>query len=303
MHKIAFAVTLFAGAAFTADRQVTYQGDLSPLNIKPVFDHGYVIAWDRNIDGDKQIQTISVFGPDGSRLYNTGIRLPDRKYISPLNAAADMDGTVAVVFRAGFAVFDPSGKQIHTVLTTPYEPSDICFAPDHSIWLQGRGGLGDAEYMIFRKYSPDGHELGRFVSSSKSAVKVPARWPPLGARTIRASANGIVALVPEDQPRPHLPLMLWMELDFEGNVVGRPGRHRYLFPWALTPQGTIYAEEGDNVPVFVYGGDKFLYLDNVSGNWQESSLHRPGSLAGADENGLIFELPDHRTLEWVAFPR
>jgi hypothetical protein len=51
---------------------------------------------------------------------------------------------------------------------------------------------------------------------------------------------------------------------------------------------------------FIGGGDKFLYLDNVSGKWQESSMPRPGSLAGADENGLVFELRDHRTFEWVA---
>lgn len=299
MHKIAFVLTLFAGAVFAADRRVTYQGDLSPLNIKPTFDHGYVIVWDLNTDGDKQIKTISLFGPDGSRLYNTAIRSPNQKYIEMmLNGAADTDGTVAVVFRAGFAVLDPSGKQIHTVLTAPYEPSDICFAPDHSIWLEGHEGLGGTEYMIFRKYSPDGHELGRFVSSSKVAAKVPARGI-IGARTIRASAIGIVALVLEDQPQPHLPLMLWVELDFEGNVVGQPGQHRYGFPWALTPQGSIYAEEGDIVP-FIGGGDKFLYLDNVSGKWQESSVHRPGSLAGADENGLVFELRDHPAFEWVA---
>ena len=295
MHKIAFALTLFAGAMFAADRQVTYQGDLSPLNIKPTFDHGYVIAWDRNTDGTtKQIKTISVFGPDGSRLYQASITVSNQKFTSLLNGAADTDGTVAVVFGnpGGFAVLDPSGKQIHTVLTAPYAPSQICFAPDHTIWLEGQEGLGSTEYMIFRKYSPDGHELGRFVSSAKFAAKVSAVHT-IGGRAIWASVNGIVALVLEDQPQPHPPLMQWVQLDFEGNVVGKPGQHRYFFPWALTPQGTIYAKEGD----------KFVYLDNVSGKWQESSLPRPGSLAGADENGLIFEQPDLRTFEWVAVSR
>ncbi len=294
MDKTAFALTLFAGAMFAADRQVTYQGDLSPLNITPTFNHGYVIAWDRNTDGAQQMKTISVFGPNGSRLYQTAISVPNQKFISLSNGDADTDGTVAVVFRdpGGFAVLDPSGKQIHTVLTAPYEPSQICFAPDHSIWLEGHEGRGDAEYMIFRKYSPDGHELGRFVSSSKFAAKVPD-VTTIGGRAIRASANGIVALVLQDQPQPHPPLMLWVALDFEGNVVGQPGQHRYFFPWTLTPQGSIYAKEGG----------KFVYLDNVSGKWQESSLPRPGSLAGADENGLIFELPDHHTFEWVAIGR
>ena len=72
--------------------------------------------------------------------------------------------------------------------------------------------------------------------------------------------------------------------------MGEPGQHRYFFPWTLTPKGSIYAKKGD----------KLVYLDNVSGKWQESSMPRPDSLSGADENGLIFELPDHRTFEWVA---
>jgi hypothetical protein len=294
VKKLALALTLVAGTMFAVDRQVIYQGDLSPLNIVPAFDHGYVIVWDRNTDGAKQLKTISVFGPNGSRLYQTAIGVPNQKYISLLNGAADTDGTVAVVFSepGGFAVLDPTGRQIHTVLTAPYSPSQICFAPDHSIWLEGAEGLGGAEYMIFRKYSPDGHELGRFVSSSKFAAKVPA-VTSIGGRAIRASANGIVALVLEDQPRPHPPLMQWVKLDFEGNLVGQPGQHRYFFPWTLTPTGTIYAKEGG----------KFVFLDNVSGKWQESSLPRPGSLAGADENGLVFELPDHRTFEWVAAGR
>ena len=287
MHETAFALTLLAGSMFAAGRQVTYQGDLSPRNIKPTFDHGYVIAWDRN-------ETISVFGPDGSRRYQTAIQVSNQKHVSLLNGAVDTDGKVAVVFRApyGFAVLDSGGKQIHTVLTAPYQPSQICFAPDHAIWLEGHQGLGDTEYMVFRKYSSDGKELGRFVSNSKFAAKVPA-VVTIGGRAIWASANGIVALVLEDQPQPKPPLMRWVELDFEGNVVRQPGQHRYFFPWTLTPQGTIYASEGD----------KFVYLDSVSGKWKESSLPRPGSLSGADENGLIFELPDQRTFEWVTVGR
>jgi hypothetical protein len=237
------------------------------------------------------MQVISVFGPDGSRLYQTAITVPNQKYISLLNGAADIDGTVAVVFRSpgGFAVLDRSGHPVHTVLTAPYEPTQICFAPDHSIWLEGHEGIGDHEYMVFRKYSSDGHELGRFVSSSKFAAQTPA---PHSGHAMRASANGIVALVLEDQPHgPHL--MHWLQLDFEGNVVGQPGQHRYFYPWALTPQGSIYAKEGN----------KFVCLDNLSGNWRESSLPRPGVLVGADENSLIFMLADRRTFKWVALER
>jgi hypothetical protein len=99
MQKIAFALSPFGGAIFAADRQVTYQGDLSPLNSIPSFDHGYVIVWDRNNDGAKQLKTISVFGPDRFRVYQTAIGVPNQKYLSLLNGAADTDGTVAVVFR------------------------------------------------------------------------------------------------------------------------------------------------------------------------------------------------------------
>jgi hypothetical protein len=282
-------VTLLGAVALpAANRQVTYQGDIHPLNITPTFDHGYLIVWDRNTDGTRELKTISVYGPTGSRIYQAAIQVPKHKHLFLLNAAADVDGTVAVVFRepGGFAVLNRNGMQIQTVVTDSYIPTQICFAPDHTIWLAGSSASG-AEYMMFRKYSPDGRELGRFVSSSTFASRL-APIECIGGRAMQASANGIVALL-QPQPTPDSGLR-WVELDFQGKLVGEFGQHKDLLPWTLTPNGTIYAREDVG---------KFVFLDRASGTWKQSSIARPGYLAGADENGLIFGLPDQITLEWV----
>jgi len=166
-------VILIAGLLPAADRQVTYQGDIAPLSISPTFDHGFLIVWDRDTDGvTKALKTISVYGPTGSRLYQSAIQGPNLKEATLLNGAADDDGTVAVVFDlpGGFAILDSSGKQIQTVVTSPYVPTQICFAPDHTIWVAGNTAYGKDE-MLFRRYSRDGKELGRFVPGSTFSSK------------------------------------------------------------------------------------------------------------------------------------
>ena len=47
-------------------RQVQYQGDLAPLNCTPSFDHGYLIAYDRN-------NQIAVYSADGFLMYRAAV--------------------------------------------------------------------------------------------------------------------------------------------------------------------------------------------------------------------------------------
>jgi hypothetical protein len=277
MLKSCLFVTLAALACAAATRQVVYLGDLSPLNIVPTLDNGYVIALEGN-------GRIAVYGADGSRLYEATIQVANAKFLTILNAAADADGTVAVIFRnpEGFAVVDRAGKQLRTVTTGRYTPKQICFAPDHTIWLAGDGPLNE-DYMIFRHYSTGGHELGQFIHKSEFSSYFTVE--SIGGRAMRASKDRIVALFQlEADPGQ----MEWIELDFSGQLIDRLGRHPWFFPWALTSDGTIYARQPDS---------KFLFFDRSAAQWKPVSF-APGYLLGADETGLVFQLSGSNTLEW-----
>jgi hypothetical protein len=59
----------------------------------------------------------------------------------------------------------------------------------------------------------------------------------------------------------------------------------------MTPAGTIYARED--------GGSKLLFFDRTAGAWKPAAITPPGSLIGADENGLVFRRPNTATFEWL----
>jgi hypothetical protein len=263
-------------------REVLYQGDLAPVNIAPTFDHGYVIAWEQN--------GIGVFGPNGKLLYHAVIQVPHQKYLNLHNAAVDSDGTVAVVFGnpgpGGFAVLDQSGHQVHTVLTGSY-PTQICIAPDHTIWL-GVEGPSSENYNLFRRYSMDGHELGEFAPTS--AYPNLSSMGGIGLHAMRAAADRVVALlIRESDPKS---MMEWIELDLEGTVINRPGQHRQFLPWALTDDGKIYAKETV---------DNLVFLDRATGTWKTSGIPASGkNFTGADGESLVFRNPSTGMYEWVA---
>ena len=121
--------------------------------------------------------------------------------------------------------------------------------------------------------------------------------PPLapigsvGGKALRASANGMVAVLnsvlvsgPSSAE--------FVELDFNGHLVGRPGKHRYFFPWALTPAGTIYAREGS----------KLMVYNRSSDAWKPTSDGGYQGLSGAENGALIFHQPNSNTYDWVAIP-
>jgi hypothetical protein len=126
-----FAAT-FCNAVFAAQpREVYYQGLLTPLNIAPTFDKGYLFVYDSF--------KIDAFAPDGSPLYSVSAHVPGAKIVNIDNAAADTDGTMAGAVDysrdgtsrtegGGIVLFDRSGKQIRFFDTGPYLPTQVCFA-------------------------------------------------------------------------------------------------------------------------------------------------------------------------------
>lgn len=289
---IPLAALSIAVASAPVVRQVTYQGEIAPLNIAPTLEHGYLLTWDRNLDGSLAMNRISLYRPDGSHAYSATVEVPNRKGLNLRNGAIDVDGRVGVVFRDhGFAVLDPSGHVVRVVATPSFAAKQICFAPDHSIWIAGNTfGAGIEDDGMFRRYSPDGVELGRSIPQSTFDPPL-APIGSVGGKALRASDNGIVAVLSPAVAGGPMSAE-FVELDFNGHLVGRPGKHRYFFPWALTPAGTIYAREGG----------KLMMYPRSSGTWMPASDGGHQGLSGAEDGALIFRQPNSNTYDWVAIP-
>jgi hypothetical protein len=282
-------------------RQVQYQGDLAPLNSTPSFDHGYLIAYDRN-------NQIDVYSADGFLMYRAAVQVPDSKPPGILNADADSDGTVAVASRfgdakshavhrlGGFALFDRAGNQIGFFDTGDYLPTQVAFGPDHSVWTIGElaGGVDSftADYFVLRNYSREGKELGRFLSRATFAYLQlgtgipiqPLVMPMLGLWELRVSKNHVDAIFHQGH--------VWAQTDLKGQEQGRWSLVEKVRPRAITADGRAWAQRKHGLQVF----------DRKTGTWSAVTLAAAGTLLGADGDLLVFLEPSLGTLRWVPEP-
>lgn len=289
-------------SAFAAEaREIYYQGFLTPQNITPTFDKGYLFVYD--------FEKIDVYAPDGSPMYSVSAHVPNAKIVNIQNAAADVDGTMAGAveyFRdgtsrsigGGIAVFDRSGKQLRFFDTGTYLPTQVCFAPDHSIWTLGwrgpkaSGWDHDNDYFILRNYSQEGQTFGAFLPRSSFESDQDPIGPITGGWQLRIMNDRIGALfygssilAPEQKPRP----AQWMELDLKGKVLGRWEVGPEWLPWAFAQSGNLYTQTHDAVLVF----------DRSTNTWRPVSGTPPGHLLGADGDSLVFEVRGTSRLRWV----
>jgi hypothetical protein len=235
--------------------------------------------------------------------------VPNAKITNILNAAADTDGTVvgAVEYSmdgtgrtigGGIALFNRAGKQTGFFETDPYLPTQVCFAPDHSIWTLGWRGRGASretdDYFILRNYSQDGQEIGAFLPRSSFDPEPDPVGPMVGAWQLRITSDRIGAVLYEStilkplaQPRP---MMQWIEVDLKGNVLGRWELGTGLSPRAFTRSGAVYAQGGGAVSVF----------DRSTKAWRRVADAPSGHLLGADGDSLVFQDKGTSTLRWVS---
>ncbi len=281
---------IFAGDA----RDVYYQGNLSPRNIVPTWDHGYLAAYER-------LDAVSVYGPDGAPMYSAIAQVPGAKSVTFENAAVDGDGTAvgairysaAGEFRGGIAIFDRSGTQTHFFDTSPYLPSHISVGPDHSLWtlwtlgwVEPRSGESPEDYPLLRNYSFDGVQIGAFVPRSSFQSASSPVTVHQGAGDIRI-ANGRVGAVFYAQS----PAIWWIETDLEGTVLGR---------WELSNnQVMAFASNG---AVYGRGSGGVSVLDRAARGWRRISGLPAGTLLGADGDDLVF-LDSPNRIRRVSLPR
>jgi hypothetical protein len=298
MRRLCTLITLLTAQSLViAGQSVVYEGDLSPLNILPTFDKGYLAVYEPE-------DAISLYGPDGRLAYKATVQAPSATLTVVHNASPGSDGSLAVTvdygiekekfLRGGIAFFNNVGKQTAFIDTgSDYFPTQVCFGADHSIWAIVWRGLdapktSTADYFVLRNYARDGRLLGAFLPRSSFEQEVVG--PMTGGWQLRSVNGRIGAMIyassavgPGERPVPQ-----WIETDFHGNIVRQvdiPQRNIQAF----SNNGSLYARR--------YSGG-YVVFDAATKSWRTVAGHPVGSLLGADENKLVFLVGDN-TLVWL----
>jgi hypothetical protein len=295
-------LTLSAFVAAQPATTVVFEG-LKYSDPGATFDHGYVAAWDLH-----HVHSVTLYAPDGRRLFEvSSFKLPDGTATNaPLSVAIDSDGVSAYVYlaaratRSGMAILDAAGNQVRIVETEPYKPSQVCFAPDHSIWMFGdQWGTNDMpapDFMTFRHYSRDGTLLGSYVP--RSALP---NWqgggldqvvaPVTGHWRLRASKDRIGAaflVEPSTQT--------WIELNLDGQLVGQwtyeTNVREGVTPAAFDSDGKLYGQRWVN-----HERAGISIFDKSDGSWKPIFPLPNAQLLGADGVRLVFQTGD--LLQWI----
>jgi hypothetical protein len=259
-------------------------------NAVAVFDHGYLLFT------PDSSSAVEIWGPDGLQHFFGTVDKPYGAHVYSI--AVDSDGSAAasvVGFNGseiseGIAYFDSTGMQSRFVDTGRYMPSHLSFDKNHSLWAFGwmRNAASDREersdYMMFRKYSGDGTEEGRYGRRSiLSARGLDPGYVAIGGWHLKAIGDRIGALV---SYRANSSDLVWIELALDdGHLMG-------MWPLGRDLNGGM-AFTGDaklcrQVPAKTMPGIECL--DRSTGRWKHTGdAPVPGVLLGADEDQLVFQ--------------
>lgn len=289
--RICLGLLLLAAFGTAASPKQITLDDLGRSNPGPSFDNGYVVGWAQA--GHK---SVTLYARDGHKVFEIpSLELADGTSAFSLSAAADTDGTLALAYtaksdtRGGIALLDQTGKPIRVIETEPYMPSQICFAPDHSIWMFGDQYPRPAnDFLTFRHYSREGKQLGAYIPRSK----LPA-WegggldqvvsPFLGFWRLRAIKDRIGASL-------HLgPFKwAWVELDLNGNLLREwtytDTTADWFEPTAFTSDGSLYGWIGTYRKRVGIG-----LFDKATSTWKIVPSLPNGRLIGADGDQLVYQ--------------
>ncbi len=254
----------------------------------PAFDHGYLVFT------RMASSAVELWGPDGLEQFFSSIENPYGAHVSSI--AVDTDGSAAAGFgfpgpeipNGGIAYFDASGKQTRFVNTERYMPTALSFDKNHSLWTFGwmrdANGYEDIhEYMMFRRYSPDGIEVGRYGPRSLAAARgLNSGYGGLGGWYLKAIGDRVGALV---SYRANSSEHAWIELGIDdGHVIGI---------WALGRDLQNGRAFTDDAKLCRQAPGKTISsidcLDRITGKWKhigDSPVR--GYLLGADGEELVF---------------
>ena len=281
--QVIYILTIPA-AATAADSVIVVQGNISPLNIVPTFDHGYLAVYESG--------GFSVYAPDGS--------LAMKIATSAENVDIEPDGSVAAAIfvsgrgpgTGGIRIFNPDGSVASQIATGTYLPSHVCFAPDRSIWTLGNEGWqtagNQADYFLLRHYSRSGELLGQFLPRSSFPAEANAGQVVVGLWELRIAGGRIGAIMLNAGEKMR---SLWLESDLHGQETGRWITSGGT-PVAMTESGAVYAQNSEGISV----------LDRASGSWKRVPQSSSDILLGAEGNALVFEVKGMNRIRRAAQP-
>jgi hypothetical protein len=294
-----FKTLILCGLALPApaaelDKAVLYQAPVAPNTRLPIYENGYMIV--TYSAGDS---AITVYGSDGLRLFDTLVHVPQADSLSLGNSAADIDGTIAVTiaystsgkYVGGIALLDRSGRQTRLIKTDRYMPEELAFDANHNLWTAGwqrdieRDDMPDKrDYLIFRKFSPEGEQVGAFVSRSSFPAGLEPGTGIGGLKSLRAVNNRVGALLMSGKVGN---LAEWLELDLEGKLLGRWRMDDlHVANLALTPDGNLYA----HTPCSHSQTLQLTLFDRTTASWRTlpGDLKAGCIMMGADGGDLVF---------------
>ncbi|MGH9632552.1 MAG: hypothetical protein ACRD7E_29960, partial [Bryobacteraceae bacterium] len=171
-----WCVALVAAAALQAQapvQELMYgRPVMFPDEIVPSYDKGYLLYPHRP-------QRLEVLLPGGQPAAMMEIPCPGTSSCSIGVFAVDSAGNIAATIgystaaglTAGIGLLDKSGRQIRFIETVEYVPRGMCFDAGDNLWILGweRDPVTRDEkkdYMLVRKFSREGKEIGRYLPRS-----------------------------------------------------------------------------------------------------------------------------------------
>ncbi|HEY3440945.1 MAG TPA: hypothetical protein VGK29_09345 [Paludibaculum sp.] len=294
MTRSALAVALLiAQSAFTQTlvREFTYNGNLTPLNIRPSFDNGHLITYTSQ-------HTITIRPPQGAPAFTLSAHEPAAG-ASMSNAAVDTDGVIATSVLGektiGIAIFRPDGNQERIIQTGPYLPSTIRFGTDHTIWTLGEPIphiKPQPDYAVLRNYSRDGRLLGAYLPRSTfktDAMLVPSNH---GFVLLHIAAGRVGMMLDFTQDGRDVQ---WLETDVAGKETGRWALPRGYWVHGVTTDGTVYATGNPGSPL--------VALHRETREWKTLSIPAEGKLIGVDGEHLVFLEHPSGLAQWFTPPK
>ena len=292
---------LTAGLMLQAETQLRELAYVRPVmwpnEIVPLYDKGFLLY-------PLRPNRVEILRPGGQPASSFEVPCPGSSTCSVTTLAANSSGSIAVSLAyitasgrtAGIRLIDTSGRELGFIRTGNYLPTALCFDADDNLWSVGRENepftdFESREYLLVRKFTPDGKELGRYLPKSLwPARKAQPSRIGTGYWSMRAASDRIGVFVHEghrDNPAE------WVEWDLAGNLLtrtlikmGKAGR-------AFTSSGRLYVR-------FRVPGSKRLelrVLDKKTGAWTAVPDNLPDTpefdrafLLGADGDDLVYSL-------------